>query len=180
MRASTAARGALLALLCWAALPAPARAYEDQVLLGLDIGYARALANDDLPANGLLSGLSVDIGIGDAWAIRCRAAYAFHPGGRPLHLGLAGAEVVYLLDILELVPFFGLGVDGILTQREDDGTGVDLALHAVLGLDWLVTREWVVGLDIRAYALPFSLADQGVDPVYLGAGLRLGYVFDRF
>ena len=118
MRASTAARGALLALLCWAALPAPARAYEDQVVLGLDIGYARALANDDLPANGLLSGLSVDIGIGDAWAIRCRAAYAFHPGGRPLHLGLAGAEVVYLLDILELVPFFGLGVDGILTQRE--------------------------------------------------------------
>jgi len=156
-----------------------AHAYEDQATLSLDVGYAAVLANPDLPPHGAMVGLSGTWGLSDAFSIGARLAYAAHPGDPLLHVGIAGVEVVYLLDIVTVVPFFGLGTDAILTAA-DGGAGVDWGLHAVLGLDWLVSREWIVGVDIRPYVLPLSLADNGVDPVYLSVSLRASMVFDTF
>ena len=156
-----------------------ARAYEDQVVLTLDAGYGSALA-DDAPTHGLVVGLGVDVGLNDAWAVRARVSYALHPsGGGALHALMAGAEVVYLLDILEIVPFFGLGLDGVATFTQGEG-GADLAAHAVVGVDWLPRRRWLVGLEVRPYVLPFALADRGLDPFYLSVDLRFGVVFDRY
>lgn len=161
------------------AAPSLARAYEDQVVLTLDAGYAATLASD-APTHGLGFGLGVNIGLGDAWALQTRLSYAVHPGGGgPLHVGIAGVEVVYLLDILEIVPFFGLGVDGVATALDGNVRG-DLGLHAVVGVDWLVTRRWLVGLEVRPYVLPLSLAETGGVPGYLTVDLRVGLVFDRF
>lgn len=166
--------GALAAL-----VPASAHAYEDKITLGVGTGYAAVLANPDLPTHGARVALEVGIGLNDAWSLTPRLEYVIHPDASPLHLGLVGAEVTYALDIVTVVPVFGLGLDVIGTVRE--GTfGADLALHVVVGLDWLVTRTWLVGLDVRAYFLPLSLASTGVDPVYLTAGLHVAYVFDRF
>lgn len=170
---------ACLAALAWLALPSPARAYEDQVTLSLGTGYAAVLANPDLPTHGARIALDVGIGLNDAWTLTPRAEWVFHPASATLHVGLVGVEVTYAFDILEVVPFFGLGVDGIGTLR-GGAFGVDLAAHVVLGLDWLVTRDWLVGLDVRPYVLPFSLADNGIDPVYLTVGVHVGYGFERF
>lgn len=163
-----------------AASSAPARAYEDQVTVGLEAGYGVVLANDALPAHGIDVGVVVDIGLSDAWSIRPRLAYVGHPArsGGALHVGFAGVEVVYLLDILEWVPFFGLGLDGIATIRNGE-FGADIAAHAVLGIDWLPNRDWAFGLAVRPYVLPLSLATNGVDPVYLSVTLRASLVFDR-
>ncbi|MEM9067791.1 MAG: outer membrane beta-barrel protein [Myxococcota bacterium] len=168
--------GALVGIALFA--PQTARAYEDQVVLTLDVGFAAALANDELPQNGVAAGVGVNVGLNDAWALHARFGYAYHPNSDPLHVSIVGVEVVYLVDILEFVPYFGLGIDGIGTVR--DGFDADLGFHAVVGIDWLAARKWLVGLEIRPYVLPFSIADNGVDPVYLTVDLRFGVVFDRF
>ncbi len=177
--AGLALAAAALALLVQGALPSEAHAYEDQVTVGVEAGYGVVLANDALPAHGFDLGVVVDIGVGDAWSIRPRLAYVLHPARTTnLHIGIAGVEVVYLLDILEIVPFFGLGVDGIATIR-DGAFGADIGLHAVLGIDWLPNRDWAFGIAVRPYVLPFSLAANGIDPVYLSVTVRASLVFDR-
>lgn len=168
---------AALALLL--ALPSAALAYEDEVTLSVGTGYAAVLANPDLPTHGARLAVDVGIGLNDAWTLTPRAEWVFHPASTMLQVGIVGVELTYAFDILEVVPFFGLGVDGIGTLR-DGAFGADLAVHAVVGLDWLVTRDWLVGLDVRPYVLPFSLADSGIDPVYLTVGVHVGYGFERF
>ncbi len=148
-------------------------------MLTLDVGYAAALASD-VPSHGLALGAGANVGLSDAWAIHSRLSYAFHPSsGDSLHVAMAGVEVVYLLDILQIVPFFGLGVDGVGTMSGGN-FGADLGLHAVVGVDWLLARRWLVGVEVRPYVIPFSLAETGVDPVYVTVDLRAGIVFDRY
>lgn len=168
-----------MVLLALTALPSVASAYEDKLVLTLDVGYAAALANDDLPTHAFSGGIGLDFGIRDAWSLRLRVAQAYHPSSEPLHVTIAGIEAVYLLDILQFVPFFGVGLDGIATVYDGD-FGIDLGLHIVAGGDWLLARKWLLGFAVRAYFLPFSLADNGVDPVYLSASLKVGIVFERF
>jgi hypothetical protein len=175
--------GWLLAALALAATPTPAEAYEEQATLFVDLGYAAALANEDLPTSGAQIGLGGSWGLTDAWTIRGRLAYAAHPASEVLHVGIVGVEVFYMLDILELVPFAGLGIDGIGTIHDGgSGTffGADFAIHAVVGLDWLVSRRLIVGVDVRPYILPLSFDDDPLSPVYLSANVRLSIVFERY
>jgi len=174
-----AVRPSLVALFLVAALPSAAFAYEDEVTFSIGTGYAAVLANPDLPTHGARLAVDVGIGLNDAWTLTPRAEWVFHPSSSLLHVGIVGLELSYAFDILEIVPWFGLGVDGIGTLR-DGAFGVDLAIHAVIGLDWLVTRDWLIGLDVRPYVLPFSLATNGIDPVYLTIGVHVGYGFERY
>ncbi|MBX3249631.1 MAG: hypothetical protein KF901_20815 [Myxococcales bacterium] len=176
------ARLGLAALLMISALhetASEARAYEDKITLGVGVGYAAVLANPDLPTHGARLAVEVGIGLNDAWSLTPRFEYVLHPATSALHVGLLGVEVTYALDIVAVVPVFGLGLDAIGTVR-GGSFGADIAAHVVVGLDWLVSRTWLLGLDVRAYFLPLSLAETGVDPVYLTAGLRVAFVFDRF
>ncbi len=159
------------------AIPSQAKAYEDQITLGLDLAYARAFVGD-LPTQGPMMGLSLGIGLGDAWTLTPRVAYAIHPDEAPLHVLVTGVELTYLFDILKVVPFVGVGLDG-LTSFWQGEPGFDFAAHIVAGLDWLISRKWIAGIDIRAYVLPLALSS-GIDPVYLTAGLRISYVFERY
>ena len=184
-RASAIGSAALVALLSMLGAPSTARAYEDQATLDLDLGYAAALATDALPPNGVQFGVGGSWGLNDAWTIRGRLAYGVHPAAQPLHVGILGVEVVYLLDLVEVVPFAGLGADALGTGF-DDGTGggsgfeANFAIHAVLGLDWLVSRRFIVGLDVRPYILPLAFDAETLAPVYLSASVRLSFVFERY
>ncbi|MFW6066755.1 MAG: hypothetical protein ACOC97_00335 [Myxococcota bacterium] len=165
-----------LALMVVAALPpGSARAYEDQVTLGLDAGYALALG--DGTAHGVTAGLEASIGLGDVLSLRGRLGYGHHPGGDGLHVAVAGGELLYVLDVLEWVPYFGLGADAFMTVASGDARG-DLGLHAVVGLEWLGSRDWLVGLDIRPYLLPLAFDEDPLDPVYLSITLRYSLIFD--
>lgn len=179
MTARLASSTAALATLLTLALPGTrARAYEDQYTLSVDAGYAAVLANPDLPTHGIQVGIGASLGLTAGWSLRGRLAYAAHPASETLHVASVGAEVYYVLDILRFVPFVGIGIDGIGTIQSG-AFGADLGLHAVLGLDWLVSRDVLVGLDVRPYVLPFSLAENGIDPVYLTVDIRVALVFDR-
>jgi hypothetical protein len=163
---------------CWALLalraPAVVHAYEDQLTLGVGLGYANAVS-DNLPAHGALLDVTGSLGLGSAWALRGRMSYAIHPDDPPLHVGLLGVEFVYLIDVVEVVPYFGLGPDAFLRVRNHDAT-VDAASHVVIGFDYLVSRKLTLGIDGRAYALWTALAH---DPAYIAVSASVTWMFER-
>lgn len=158
------------------AVPPPARAYEDQATLGLAVGYAGNPSSDSLPRNGVDFALSAGAGFGDAWSIQGMLGYNVFPGQRPLHLGIAGLETVYALDIVRFVPLLGAGLDGLLTVRDRNTRG-DFALHALIGFDYLINRRWTFGADVRGYWVATN-AQSPLDPFILTAGARVGVRFD--
>lgn len=163
-------------LALWASLPAPSRAYEDQAILGLAVGYAGIPGSDTLPRNGVDVALSAGGGFGEAWSLQGLLSYNLLPNGRSLHLGVAGIETVYALDILRFVPLFGLGVDGLLSVRDRSSRG-DFALHALLGFDYLINPRWLIGADVRGFWVA-THAQSPLDPFILTAAARVGVRFD--
>ena len=163
-----------LALL--ASLSSAASAYDDQATLGLEVGYAGMPSTDTLPRNGVDVGLVAGGGFGDAWSIQGLLSYNIFPDERPLHLGMAGLETVYALDIVRFVPLIGAGVDGLLSVR-DRSTRGDFALHALVGFDYLINPRWLVGADVRGYWVA-THAGSPLDPFILTAGARAGVRFD--
>lgn len=158
--------------------PAEAKAYEDQVGLGLDAGYAVVLGNADLPAHGIPFGLTFWWGLGDTFQLQGRIGYAPHPDLQTLHVGVASAEILYLLDLMQVVPFAGVGAD-LLYLRRGSAAAFEPAFHLLVGLDYLIDRRWIAGLDIRPFVLPLEIPARGFSPVYLTASLRLTLAFDR-
>ena len=159
-----------------ASFPATAWAYEDQATLGLAVGYAGIPRSDTLPRNGVDMAFSAGGGIGDAWSIQGVLAYNVFPDEQPLHVGMAGLETVYALDIVRFVPLIGFGVDGLLTVR-DRRTWGDFALHVLLGVDFLINERWLVGADARGYWIATN-ARSLLDPFIVTVGARVGVRFD--
>lgn len=164
---------------CWALLalraPRVAHAYEDQVTLGLGAGYANAVS-DSLPQHGALFDLSSSVGLSNVWTIRGRASYAYHPDDVPMHVGILGAELLYMIDVTEVVPYFGIGMDGIGHALKHGTLTVDAASHVVLGIDYLASRSVALELDGRALALWTALDH---DPLYITATLSVIWIFDK-
>lgn len=149
--------------------PCEARAYERQVGLSLELGYAITPIGA-LPPHGVYAEGGVSVGLGDAWELRGRIAYAYHPA--PMHRWAGGVELVYLIDVFEIVPFLGLGVSGIATLNDVVVTG-DFAANAVVGLDVLLSRDVTLGIEVRPSVLLTSL---DTAPLWLEAGARLQWL----
>ena len=162
-----------------------ASAYDRQLTLDLTAGWALAPALDprppatQAPDHGPTGGIGATIGFEDTWGVGVYAGYAGHPpfnGGEAYHFGFAGVEALYYIDILQVVPFFGLGIDVLPSYDENTDTlTADFAAHARVSLDYLLSREVAIGADVRAYILPTAL---DLDPVYLTFQVRLSYILD--
>ncbi len=164
-----------LVLLGWTT-PTTALAYEDQVGLGVDVTYGRFVPDARRP-DGLLLGITGSLGLDDTWTARLRLAYGGHfatdAAPETLQLGMASGELLYLFDILEWVPYFGLGADAV-TFNDSEGFGVEAGGHFIVGIDWLPTRELVIGADIRAVTL-LSYWEQR--PFYMAFSLSASWLF---
>lgn len=165
--------------LSYAPGPVPeAIAYEGQGTLGVESGYGVVVITDTtLPQHGVLMGLEFGVGLGDQFALRAHADYGFHPGDEPMQVGLFGIEALYLVDIVRVVPYFGLGIDGILTGYQD-AVGLELGFHVTLGAEYLLSRDWLIGLDVRPHFLPVTFSEGRVEPVYIATTLRISWLFD--
>jgi hypothetical protein len=159
---------ALAAALWLSAGASPVRAYDRQIGLTLESGYSLA---PNLPAHGVFAEIGLSIGLGDTWEIRARAAYAYHP--EPMHRIAGGAELVYLVDVFELVPFVGLGAAGIATDVSDVWSA-DFAVDLVAGLDVLLSRAVTLGAVLRP-ALVVTAIDRA--PLWFEGGLRVQVLF---
>jgi hypothetical protein len=175
-------RAALATSLALAALtfaPSRARAYEDQAGVSLAAGYAVITSpSPPLPQHGLALQAAGSFGLGDTFELRVLGAWAMHFDAAPLHRVSLGVEIVYLIDVFVLVPFVGLGVDVPISIHDRPGGAsvrADFAGHLVVGLDWVLTREWTIGLEFRPYVSFTSLPN---DPVWLTVLLRGQLLFE--
>ncbi len=167
-----------LALVLVALLCAPASAYEDTLTLDASVGYSGLPDGDDLPEHGAYVGLSAAWGINDAWGLQGNLGFSRHPDGSPLNIGLLGLETTYVLDIVRFVPMIGAGIDGLMTVRDRHVQG-DFALHALIGFDFLINRDWLVGLNSRLYWIPAELSSD-LQPFMFTVAVHAGYRFDLF
>lgn len=160
----------LLATVC----PAPeAFAYENQLTIGGDLGFAERFA-DAGPRHGGMFGISSSIGLDDIWTARGRFSYSVHHDPDLLHAFFLSAEILYLIDILEFVPYFGGGPDGVATLWNDQFE-IDFGLHAVVGVDYLVSREVIFGLEVRPL---FFLTGTDNQLAFLSVNITASYCFE--
>ena len=159
-----------------AALPAPARAYEDQATVGVAVGYAGMPDSQVLPRNGLQLALSAGGGFGDAWNLQGLLSHSVYFDAEPLHMSMAGLETVYALDLVRWVPLLGAGLDGLLTVRNRRTRG-DFALHGLLGFDFLINPRWIFGADARFFWVATN-AKSPLNPFLFTVALRAGVRFD--
>jgi hypothetical protein len=154
---------------------APASAYEDQVTLGVGLGYAYAALSGE-PHHGAAVALEASVGLGPSWSVRGSLGYSLHPAQHSLSRLSAAAELLYLVDVLELVPYFGAGADALGSWAEHrEGWRSDVGVHPVVGADWLLSRDLLVGLVVRPV---FVLTDWKRDPFYLNVMLTGSLALD--
>lgn len=170
LRHAFLALGVVMLLACFAA---QARAYEDQISLGVGAGYGH-LVSDTLPAHGVLFATEASVGLDDIWTLRAGFSFDYHPAQHALALMLLSTELLYLVDVLEIVPYFGAGVDGVGALRSG-AFAAELGVHPVFGLDWLASRELVFGLALRPIFLVSALDEQ---PFYFTGTLSAALLFD--
>ena len=167
------ALSALVVVCAVAALPGRAEAYDHQLTFDFTAGWGLSPAIVMEPDHGPMGGVGLGIGFDDTWGLGFVADWAVHPpftdNSDPLQVGLFGVEGLYYIDILEIVPFFGVGVDFITTFDGVTWRG-DFAAHVRVSVDYLVSRDIAVGIDVRPYILFTNLS---LDPVYISAQARL-------
>lgn len=171
MRKSTALLAGLYLLLPCIAWPQAAHAYEDEVGVAAGFGYSGAPLT--APDHGLALEATVDMGLGPTWTLRGQAAYGrTRNDGLRSHMGRAGVEAVYIVDILDWVPSVGGGA-GVVSWTRGGEIHVGPSLHATVGLDYLLSRAWSLGLNLRIFAgpplllLPSSMAQATLSVRYV-------------
>lgn len=152
----------------------PAYAYENHLTFSAGAGYAAALAQTPTPRHGVATQLAIGIGLGDLFELRLLVPYTIQFDQTVLHRVSPGLEFVYLFDLLEIVPFFGAGID-LPSSFYQDEDRVDFAAHAVVGVDWLLSREWAIGLEARPYLMITALERE---PTWLTALVRALWLYE--
>jgi hypothetical protein len=164
-----------LAAVCVFVLARPARAYEEQASLDLTAG-ALFVPGAKLPGAGAEVALGGALGISDMFVARALFGYAaLFESGEVTNLGRARVEAAYLLDVLQVVPFFGLGAS-LWLYREASAFQARPGVHALVGLDYLWSRTWTFGLDVRVGVL----FEPGKVSNATDVQLRISRMFDLF
>lgn len=162
-----------LGVLLAAALPSSARAYEDQLGLGVGAGYAYA-TREDSSHHGAFVNLEASLGLSSTWSVRGLLGFGHHPQKPRLSEGVLGLEALYLVDVLEFVPYAGIGVDGLLSTPRTHAQ-IAIGAHPVLGIDWLLDRSFLLGLCARPI---FMLSQLEHSPLYLSVTLSATWLLD--
>jgi hypothetical protein len=158
-----------------------ARAYDEQASLDLALGYALTV-DDDVSAQGASVDVGASLGLSDVLVARAALGYASlvdaRYGEREVsHLGRLRVEGLYLLDVLQVVPFFGVGVT--LTNNPHDSASLPVrpGAHLLFGVDYLASRSWILGVDVRSAVL-FTGNGQLLNAT--DVALRVSRMFETF
>ena len=133
---------------------AVAHAYEEQASLDMALGYASLVGSDYRLRQGAAAELGAGVGVSEHVVLRGNVGYATLVGRDDIQpTGRLRIEALYLLDVLQVVPFFGLGAT--VTTADDSAARVPLRAggHLLLGVDYLLSRSWVFGVDLRSALL---------------------------
>ena len=147
---------------------------------------------DSRAPSGAGGGLEVGFGITEALTLKASGFLSWHPTAatKMTAAGTIGefasmVGVSYSLDVIRLVPTLDVAI-GVLGIRGSAGFADTAKSNAVvasstafgvglgLGLDYLLTRHWSVGVIVRYHAF---LTDITRIPVYLFVGPRVTFRF---
>jgi hypothetical protein len=173
MRAPLAAAALVSAAL--ALSPRTARAWERSQGFGADVGMAMLTVNSESPELGIAYGLHYSLALTDQFDFVGElggATVDLHPivtstspTDRPAQMWNVDAGVIYKLDIVQFVPYFGALAGGyLMTGGSLPSSRVLPGGEVAVGGDYLLSRRWAVGLSIREH---FLFTDLGTYPSYL-------------
>ncbi|MFT3921767.1 MAG: hypothetical protein QM778_04470 [Myxococcales bacterium] len=171
--------GSALVVALWCcAWSGSARAYEDQASLDLAVGGALTAGAETLARGGPEVSAGGALGLSDLFFLRAQGGYLpLFGDGKAQQVGRVRLEAAYLLDVLRVVPFFGVGANlWLYRSKLDDAFEARPGAHILLGLDYLWSRSWSVGLDVRIGIIlePGNVASANE------AQLRCSRMFDLF
>jgi hypothetical protein len=160
------------ALLCLA-LPGKARAGQEEWVFSV-VPTASTIRAWSKSYYGGGAGLALEYGMTDSWTARMNADYAGHVVTSPelglLSVARLGGGVVYMLDVLRVIPYLHLGLD----VAAIGGKGVDwdayLGIQVGGGVDYLLSREWSIGLEVGYEVFVPESANL---PAFVRLGFRL-------
>ena len=155
-----------------------ALAYEDQLGLTATLGYSGIIGDTTLPPHAISAGLGVSLGLGDTWELRARGDYSLLVSSA--HRGVLTADLVYLVDVLSVVPYLGLSVGGAITSVDANTIAPqefrgDLLLGGVVGVDVLLGRAWTIGVEVRPHVMVLHL---NTEPFGLAALVRVQHLIE--
>jgi len=128
---------------------ATASAYEGELQGALELGYAH-LAGDDPSGPGANGIIGLRYGLTDAWNLWAGGGSGLHPGATGtdgdtnVHVGALGGGIEWVFDVLQVVPWAGLGFEGLLFAADD--TELAAAVQVSVGADYLLRRGLALGL----------------------------------
>lgn len=167
-----AAVAVVLALVAYAP---EARAGEEELVVAPSLGYSVIKAGDKYGHGGALY-LDVDYGLTDSWALRGTGHYSPHfvPGdkGGLLSVGGLGFGLLYTFDVLKIVPYASLTAGAVALGGADQGLRWNAEISVGLGMDYLVSRSFSVGFEVRYQLL---VPDITRYPFFLGVAIRLAW-----
>ncbi len=167
---------AIISALVWCAFATSfAAAYEDKITLGIGPGYA-LLPSTAVSPHGIAFDAHAGLGVTEAWQVRAGLTYAHHPGAAPINVGILRSELLYLIDIVEIVPHAGIGIDALVLTDARTNARAELAAHAVLGAAYWLSFDSLLELQARLLVRPAQIES---DPLYLVTTLSFVFAFDR-
>jgi hypothetical protein len=152
--------------------------------VGVEAGFAGMAGEGTFAGYG--GGLRAGWSFTDAWTVAVDALASSNQvvehGGRSLVLSQS-AGLIYALDIIQIVPY--VGVFGGLYELSGGGlpkTQVKGGAQLLLGLDWVYSRDFTFGLELRAHALPgdFAQSPDNPTPFYATSMLKAEYTWGWF
>jgi hypothetical protein len=162
----------------------PAHAVDKLKRIGVAGGFAGVAGNEG-DFSGYGGGLLAAYGLNDAISIRASAFASSNQiakEGKRSYVLSQALGLDYQLDVLQIVPYFGVyaalyEVGGGNVTRQ-----VKLGAQLALGLDYVYSRELVFGIDLRAHALPadFAKSPDNPMPFYATTFLKVEYVWGWF
>lgn len=165
-------------------LALPVSAAKDVKRIGVQGGFAGLSSEGSFAGYGgaLYAGWSFT----DAWTLGINATASSNQvtekGGRSLVLSQA-IGVTYALDIIQIVPYAGLYA-GIYEMRGGglQKTQLKGGAQLALGVDYVRSRDWTFGLELRAHALPgdFLAEPTNPTPFYATTFLKAEYTWGWF
>jgi len=185
MRPTVVAAFAALVFAGALAAPRSAEAMERGQGFGLDAGLAVLSVSGQSAEVGINFGLHYSIRLTDQLDLIAEAGGSvvdldpivvpMGPTNRPAMIWNADAGVIYKLDIVQFVPYFGVLAGGyVLNGGSLTATQVQPGAELAVGGDYLLSRSWAVGLSIREH---FLFTDLGDFPSYLTVTGRVEYTW---
>lgn len=119
--------------------------------------------------------LGLEYGFTDSWGIKGTLSYDILTGigEEPdlLSVALGGVHAVYTVDILQIIPYLQAGAEGAVIGGGSQDWNAFFGVRLGAGMDYLLTREWSLGLDIGYHLF---IPDTRNLPAMVTVGFRIG------